>query len=136
MAVNGASPRDVLAAAASLEARSEHPLGRAIVDRARADGIDLLAAGDFQSLPGRGAHAEVGGARVLVGSHRLFEERGLCSSEMHVALESLAVEGRSTVMVASDGAPVGVIGVSDRSARRRGTPWRSCAPRACSTSPC
>jgi Cd2+/Zn2+-exporting ATPase len=111
--VNGAAPREILAAAASLEKRSEHPIGRAIVERAHADGLAITAAAGFQSLPGRGAEALIGTSHVLVGSHRLFEERRLCSPEMHSATESLADQGRSTVMVATNGTPVGVIGVAD-----------------------
>jgi Cd2+/Zn2+-exporting ATPase len=111
--VDGVGPREILAAAASLEKRSEHPIGRAIVEHAQADGVAITAVTGFQSLPGRGAEATIGNARVLVGSHRLFEERRLCSPEMHSATESLAYQGRSTVMVATNGAPVGVIGVSD-----------------------
>ncbi len=111
--VNGVAPREILAAAASLEKRSEHPIGRAIVERALADGLAITAAAGFQSLPGRGAEALIGTSHVLVGSHRLFEERRLCSPEMHSATESLADQGRSTVMVATNGTPVGVIGVAD-----------------------
>ena len=111
--VNGVAPREILGAAASLEKRSEHPIGRAIVERALADGLAITAAAGFQSLPGRGAEALIGTSHVLVGSHRLFEERRLCSPEMHSATESLADQGRSTVMVATNGTPVGVIGVAD-----------------------
>ncbi len=111
--IDGVAPRDILAAAASLEKRSEHPIGRAIVERALADGVAITAAVGFQSLPGRGAQAQIANTHVLVGSHRLFEERQLCSPEMHSATESLAHQGRSTVMVATNGAPAGVIGVAD-----------------------
>jgi Zn2+/Cd2+-exporting ATPase len=111
--VDGVSGREILAAAASLEKRSEHPIGRAIVQHALSDGIAITAAVGFQSLPGRGAQAQIGNAHVLVGSHRLFEERQLCSPEMHSATEALAYQGRSTVMVAANGEPVGVIGVAD-----------------------
>jgi Cd2+/Zn2+-exporting ATPase len=111
--VDGIGAREILAAAASLEKRSEHPIGRAIVQHAVSDGIAITAASGFQSLPGRGAQALIGTTEVLVGSHRLFEERQLCSAEMHSATEALAHQGRSTVMVAANGAPVGVIGVAD-----------------------
>jgi Cd2+/Zn2+-exporting ATPase len=112
--VNGASAPQILAAAASLETRSEHPLGRAIVERAASDRLPVVIPSAFEALPGRGARAQVDGSEVLVGSHRLFEERGLCPPEMHTALEALAGQGRSTVMVAAAGAPVGIIGVADR----------------------
>ncbi len=113
VAVDGASPDEILSAAASLESRSEHPIGRAIIERAHAGGLKLLPASGFESLPGRGARAHVNGSEILVGSHRLFEERGLCPPAMHDALEQLAAAGRGTVMIAIDGAPAGVIGVAD-----------------------
>jgi Cd2+/Zn2+-exporting ATPase len=113
VAVDGASPDAILSAAASLESRSEHPIGRAVIERAHAAGLKLSPAVGFESLPGRGARARVGGADVLAGSHRLFEERGLCPPAMHDALESVAAHGRGTVMIAIDGTPAGVIGVAD-----------------------
>jgi Cd2+/Zn2+-exporting ATPase len=111
--VNGAGPREILALAASLETRSEHPFGRAIVERASEDGVSLLVAGTFQALPGRGAEGMVGSSRVLVGSHRLFEERGMCSAELEAVLTELAAGGRSTTLVGKNGAAIGVIGVAD-----------------------
>jgi Cd2+/Zn2+-exporting ATPase len=113
VAVHGADARDVLAAAASIESRSEHPIGRAVVERALADGVTLPAVSRFEALPGRGAQGLAGASRVVVGSHRLFDEQQLCSKEMHSAAEALATTGRSTVMVAIDGRPIGLIGVSD-----------------------
>ena len=111
--VNGSSPGRILHAAASLESRSEHPIGRAIVERALADGVVAAPVTSFQALPGRGAEATIDGGRVVVGSHRLFEERGLCSPEVEAALATLAARGCSTVIVGSSGAAIGVIGVAD-----------------------
>jgi Cd2+/Zn2+-exporting ATPase len=111
--VNGSSAGEILHAAASLEARSEHPIGRAIVERAAADGLALTPVTAFNALPGRGAEATVGSATVLVGSHRLFEERGLCSPDVESALDALAARGCSTVIVGSENRVVGVIGVAD-----------------------
>ena len=113
ISTNGMLPSRILALAASLETRSEHPLGRAIVDRAAHDGLRVMTASGFQSLPGRGAVGVVDRDDVIVGSHRLFEERALCSPVVEEALDSLASRGRSTVLVGANGEPVGVIGVSD-----------------------
>jgi Cd2+/Zn2+-exporting ATPase len=111
--LNGAGDREILALAASLETRSEHPIGQAIVKRAMADGIDLHSAVQFEALPGLGAQGVVGRDRVLVGNRRLFEERALWSADTAEAAERLAAGGRSTVVVARDGVPLGVIGVGD-----------------------
>ncbi len=112
-ALDGAPPAAVLALAASLEARSEHPIGRAIVRRAEAAGIAAPPAQAFQSLPGRGAEARVGDIAALVGNHRLFEERRLCSPAIDARLEALAARGATAVLVASNGAPIGIIAVAD-----------------------
>ncbi len=111
--VNGAQPADVLALAASLETQSEHPIGRAIVERAAADGVALTRADRVEALPGLGAQGYVAARAVVVGSHRLFEQRGWSGPEIDRAMQSLAARGHSTVMVAADGKAVGVIGVAD-----------------------
>jgi Zn2+/Cd2+-exporting ATPase len=111
--LNGARPAEILSLAASLELRSEHPIGRAIVECAAADGLSIVPAERVEALPGRGAQGMVGNRRVLVGSHRLIEEQGLCSADVESALNALAEQGRSTVIVARDGQVAGVVGVAD-----------------------
>jgi len=112
--LNGVAPARILALAAALEARSEHPIARAIVQHARSSGASWSAGEGFRALPGLGAEARVGGRQVLVGNHRLFEERGLCSPEVDERLRQLGQEGRTAVLVASDGLPIGLVGVADR----------------------
>ncbi len=110
---DGLPPPEVLRLAASLESRSEHPIGRAIVGHAIEERVPLGGAEGFQALPGRGAEGQVGVDRVIVGNHRLFEERGLCSARAHEQLEAMTASGCSTVMVARGAETVGVIGVAD-----------------------
>lgn len=111
--LDGLPPSEILRLAASLETHSEHPIGRAILRRAEQSGVVLTAPDGFQALPGRGAEGRVGAHDVLVGSHRLFEERGMCSTRAEQVLDALAARGTSTVMVGSAGQPVGVISVVD-----------------------
>jgi Cd2+/Zn2+-exporting ATPase len=111
--VDGADALEVLRVAASLETRSEHPIGRAVVAHAIDRGVVPIAVDGFQSLPGRGAQARLGSDAIVVGSHRLFEERGLCSPAMEQALEEIAARGCSAVMVGAAGTGIGVIGVAD-----------------------
>jgi Cd2+/Zn2+-exporting ATPase len=111
--LNGAGPRQILQLAATLEARSEHPIGGAILRAAAAEGIAAQAPEAFQALPGRGAEARVNGCTALVGNHRLFEERGLCSPAIDDQLERLAADGRTAVLVAQQQQPIGIIGVAD-----------------------
>jgi Cd2+/Zn2+-exporting ATPase len=111
--IDGVPANEVLSVAASLELRSEHPIGQAIVRRAEVAGLTPAAAEFFQALPGRGAEARVAGVPALVGSHRLFEERGLCTPIIHSQLDALAADGRTAVLVARDGRAVGIISVAE-----------------------
>ena len=119
--VNGAQPAEILALAASLESRSEHPIGRAIVERAQADGLALSPVERVEALPGLGAQGQLAARAVVAGSHRLFAQRGWSGPEVERATELLAARGDSTVVVAADGQVLGVIGVADEvRAGRRG----------------
>ena len=73
-ATAGHTESEVLQIAAAIEARSEHPLARAVMRAASAKGIHSAAAEDFQSIKGKGATAKIGDQRVWLGSHRLLEE--------------------------------------------------------------
>ncbi len=112
--LNGTSIDEVLEIAAGLEARSEHPVGRAILARAVESGIALPQSAEFQAIPGRGAEGMVRGEPALVGNHRLIEERALCNADVHAKLDALAASGRTTVLVARPGRPLGIIALADR----------------------
>ncbi len=112
-ALDDRSPDDVLALAAALESRSEHPIGHAIVRHAARRGLPGGQAEGFRALPGLGAEARVNGRRVVIGNHRLFEERGLSNGETAAKLRSSAGGGRTVVLVAEEGKLVGMICVSD-----------------------
>jgi Cd2+/Zn2+-exporting ATPase len=112
--VNGASAHDVLAVAASLEARSEHPIGRAIVGRARDAGLDVIAGERFRALPGLGAEALVAASVAVIGSHRFFESQQLCTEAVHARMAEIEAGGSTPVFVGQAGAALGVIGLADR----------------------
>jgi Cd2+/Zn2+-exporting ATPase len=112
--LNATAVDEILEIAAGLEARSEHPVGRAILARAVESGIALPHSEEFQSIPGRGAEAVVDGQPALVGNHRLIEERGLCDANIHAKLDALAASGRTAVLVARPGRPLGIIALADR----------------------
>ena len=112
--LNGATRASVLAVASAIEMRSEHPVARAIVRCAAEAGIVTAPGTDVVAIAGRGAEGRVSGTDVLLGNHRLFEERQLCSPDAHVLLDRLAAGGRTPVLVAANGALVGVIGVADQ----------------------
>jgi Cd2+/Zn2+-exporting ATPase len=112
--VGGATSDGVLAVAAALEARSEHPFGRAIVDRARDAGLSIVPGLAFRALPGLGAEATVGQIPAIVGSHRLFEDRQLCTPSLHAHAERMEQSGGTPVLVGHGGSALGVIGLADR----------------------
>ena len=111
--LDGMSASDLLRLAASLESRSEHPIGRAILAHAAIEQVQLERVTSFESLPGLGAQALVGDVRVVLGSHRLFEERGECSDALHATLDAQPQDGRTMVLVSDGARPVGVIAVAD-----------------------
>jgi len=112
-AIGEATEREVLRVAASLDARSDHPVARAILRRAERDGLVFVPGDRHEALPGLGATAIVDGAPALLGNHRLFEERGLCSPALEEVLATLSVDGASVVLVAHRGVAIGAIAVAD-----------------------
>jgi Zn2+/Cd2+-exporting ATPase len=112
--IGAMSHDEVLGLAASVESHSEHPIGQAIVRHARNRGVSVSAPDRFHALPGRGAEASLDGAALLLGSHRLFEERGLCTPGVHERLEALASRGETAVMLGARGEIVAVIGMADQ----------------------
>jgi Zn2+/Cd2+-exporting ATPase len=112
--LNGASETEVVEVAAAIEARSSHPLARAIGRHAEARGLRPQPASAFLALHGLGAEGSVGGRQVLVGSERLFAERGLYAGETGDAIGHQRQAGRTLVLLAVDGLMTGAIAVADR----------------------
>lgn len=104
---------EVLRLAASVESRSEHPLGRAIVAQARQSG-ELAAVEDFRMLPGKGVAATVAGMTVLCGNAPWLEGYAIpLEGAILSALEELRLQGKATLLVAVDGVCVGLIALAD-----------------------
>jgi Cd2+/Zn2+-exporting ATPase len=75
--LGGTTEAELMARAVALEARSSHPLARAILGRAERDGIKIVAAEDTRTVPGRGLEGQMGGQSIWLGSDRFAEEKGL-----------------------------------------------------------
>ncbi len=114
IALNGLPPATILALAASIEQRSDHPIARAIVAYAEGMGVRADAGVNVTALTGLGAEGHVSGTEVILGNHRLFEERQLCSPAVHERLDDISAHGRTPVLLARDGVPIGIIAVADR----------------------
>ena len=110
-ALGGRGEAEVLRLAAALERRSEHPLAHAILTAA--GGAELPPVSGFRSVAGRGAEGEVDGERYLIGSPRLFSERGIALGGAHEALEAVERAGETPVVLGDDDGPLAVFGLSD-----------------------
>jgi Cd2+/Zn2+-exporting ATPase len=111
VALNGKGEAEVLALAAALERRSEHPLAHAILTAA--DGAEPLPVSGFRSVAGRGAEGEVEGKRYLIGSPRLFAERGIALDGAGGALEAVERSGETPVVLGDENGPLAVFGLAD-----------------------
>ena len=116
----------VLAQVAALESRSEHPIARALVAAAEAEGLVLPAVQDFESLTGLGVHARVqdaskvgtdsaepAGVPVAVGADRYMQSLGVDVSPFAEVAQRLGGEGKSPLYVAVDGKLAAIVAVSD-----------------------
>lgn len=113
VSLNGVSQADILRLAASIESRSEHPLGEAVVRKARENGLDLGEVSDFEAIPGFGVKATVDHTGYLMGSCRLFAERGIPSSEASEEIELLEGQGKTVVLLGDERTVLGLIAIAD-----------------------
>ena len=109
--------RIVLGWAAAVENGSSHPLGHAILERAAADGIPLRPAKEARAIPGKGVEARVTGKRIIVGSPVHAAELTPLPPAAETAIAAWENEGKTVVVVAVEGAPVGLIAVRDEPRR-------------------
>jgi len=108
------SEEEVLSLAAAIELRSNHPLARAIVSAADQRGWLPAAAENVQALPGKGMTSRINGQTAWVGSHRMLEERGDETTDLHQELVSLERSGASVVVVGYGETIAGLIALADR----------------------
>src|SRR5947209_17196310 len=105
---------EILRLVAEAEQGSEHPLAAAILDGAKARGLTLRSSPEgFTALPGRGLEATVEGHTMLIGTRHLFNERSMSYEALQHQLETLEGQGKTTMIVAIDGAVVGLLAVAD-----------------------
>ena len=110
------SRADVLGAAATAEAGSEHPLARPIVQAARQEGLAVAGLPEAtEPVPGKGIVVVADGRRIVVGTMALLSEEGVDDTvDAAGVIERLAEVGRTAMVVAIDGRIAGVVAVADR----------------------
>lgn len=112
-ACEGRSPDEILRLAASLDQGSEHPLAAAIVDEARARGIEFYPVEEFESGTGIGVSGRVDGRSLALGNTVLMQEVGVDPEPLRSAAERLRAQGASVMFLAVDGALAGLLAVAD-----------------------
>lgn len=113
IALDGHSKEDVLLWAGIAETGSSHPLGRPIIEAARAQG-HLPTAEKLEEIAGMGLIAQHDGAQIAVGSHRLFDHLGITfDAQVKEGIASLHAQGHTVVIVAHQGKVAGLLGLAD-----------------------
>jgi Cu2+-exporting ATPase len=113
LVIDGHDHNRLLALAAAVERESEHPLAQAVTRYADGQGVPDLRATGFRNIAGHGALAEVDGHRVAIGNRRLMDDQGIMLGSLADKREEIAAGGRTAVLLAVDGKPVGLLGIAD-----------------------
>jgi Cu+-exporting ATPase len=110
---SGNRDQDILFYAASAEKGSEHPLGDAIIKKAKEQKIELKDPTDFQAVPGHGIKAKIDGKIVLLGNDKFMRDENIDIKVLSGKAEQLSGEGRTPMYVAVDGNAIGIVAVAD-----------------------
>ncbi len=108
----GMPEREVLRRAVALEAKAEHPIAKAILERAKEEGIDVDETTDFKAYVGRGVEACIEDKTCCIGNLRLFQELGI--DPLDGVVEKLETEGKTVVLVSEEDCAVGAIALMDK----------------------
>ena len=109
----GISPDELMKTAASLESRSEHPLAKAIMEKAAETGTETAEAEGFRVLSGSGLTAVIGGKNVTGGNLRFIKTKAEVPDDLGKKADELAGQGKTPMFFAEDGKVIGIIAVAD-----------------------
>ena len=107
------STDDLIQTAASIEARSEHPLAQAIVDHAQSAGVELLSPEGFEAIPGQGVRARLEGKAVRIGRITQLQQTAPLSAELAGAQSEMEAAGKTVVAVLREDQWLGLIALAD-----------------------
>lgn len=113
VSLNGWDEEDILKLAWTVEARSEHPIARAVGRAARRQGLEAEEVDEFQAVPGSGAYIRLGEAQYYVGSWKFFEER-LLPLVAKPDILKLEKEGKTVIFLATEGELIGALAFADK----------------------
>ena len=112
--VDGMDAKEMLRLAASVERGSEHPLGEAIVNCAKEQGVGLEPVTDFRSVAGGGVAGSIAGRVVMVGKPDFLRSEKIVGLEsLEATASKLQEDGKTAMFVAIDGKPAGILAVAD-----------------------
>ncbi|MFS0725674.1 heavy metal translocating P-type ATPase [Paenibacillus sp. 1P07SE] len=109
----GFAEEEVLALVASAENGSEHPLAEAIVNGAKARGIQITEADSFEAIPGYGIQAAMGGRKVFVGTRKFMQKQNIDAASVEITMSQLESDGKTAMLIGVDDQLAGVIAVAD-----------------------
>ena len=108
------SADDFLSFAASAEAHSEHPLGKAITAHAKAQGLKISSVDDFKMIPGKGISVSIGGKQILCGNSAYLQDNGVTLDKSALSvIERLREQGKAVILVSDYSRVMGVVALSD-----------------------
>lgn len=112
-AINGTDGEEGLRLAASLAARSDHPVSAAVAAVARERRLALREISEFAAVPGQGIQGVMDGMVWSLGNHRMVEERGLCSPQLESRIFPLEEAGKSVVLLMNEKGVHSLFAVAD-----------------------
>lgn len=112
--LNGMDRADILAIAGAVEARSEHPLAKAITDAADPEAVARIAVTDFEAVPGQGLHAVADGQEVWIGSPQAMAAQLHVPADVHAETLRLEQDGKTVVGITWGGKWRGLIALADQ----------------------
>jgi len=117
--LNGSTVRDVLGIAASLEMLSEHPLAKAVMQRAMLEGVQYQQPADFSAFPGKGIQARLNGSWGFAGNSVFFAGQGLLHDGYAKHLQRLEDDGKTAILI-QYGKVQGIVGLADSQRQEAG----------------
>ena len=113
MSASGITQNEILFYASSAEKGSEHPLGEAIIKKAKEAGIETASAEQFSAVPGLGIKATINGKQVMLGNEKLMRDEGVSTEVLQQQAVAFSEQGKTPMFVSVDNKIAGIIAVAD-----------------------